>query len=134
MVVAEKVFNVVHQRRGSPLLRLRLNVVDSRLAGPPPPPPYPRPSDVLTSPTLIVASTTWIYPQMPNSQDVQTLYAQVRRRLIETGEWDQSVLPCAVSSATDAPSFLRIRGILAARLNESGWLDDVKGRSKGASH
>ncbi|RXW20058.1 hypothetical protein EST38_g5804 [Candolleomyces aberdarensis] len=46
------------------------------------------------------------------SQDPQALYAQLRRRLIETGEWDQ------------------IRGVLAARLNESGWIDDIKNRSK----
>ncbi|KAF6752614.1 transcription factor e(y)2-domain-containing protein [Ephemerocybe angulata] len=45
-------------------------------------------------------------------QDPQALYAQIRRRFIETGEWDQ------------------IRGVLQARLNESGWLDEIKNRGK----
>ncbi|TEB22893.1 hypothetical protein FA13DRAFT_1740557 [Coprinellus micaceus] len=44
--------------------------------------------------------------------DTQALYAQIRHRLIETGEWDQ------------------IRGVLVTRLNESGWLDELKNRGK----
>ncbi|KAF8152342.1 hypothetical protein B0H34DRAFT_724782 [Crassisporium funariophilum] len=48
---------------------------------------------------------------MPAS-DVNTLYAQVRRRLIESGEWDQ------------------IRTAMCAKLNESGWADDIHHRSK----
>jgi len=44
--------------------------------------------------------------------DVHTLYVQVRRRMIETGEWDQ------------------IRAVLSTKLNESGWSDEAHHRSK----
>ncbi|KIM43344.1 hypothetical protein M413DRAFT_444172 [Hebeloma cylindrosporum] len=44
--------------------------------------------------------------------DSDALYGQIRRRLIETGEWDQ------------------IRAVMSAKLNESGWSDDVHHRSK----
>ncbi|KAF9474499.1 hypothetical protein BDN70DRAFT_884754 [Pholiota conissans] len=44
--------------------------------------------------------------------ELNALYIQIRRRLIETGEWEQ------------------IRAIMAAKLNESGWCDDVHHKSK----
>ncbi|KAF8808947.1 hypothetical protein BYT27DRAFT_7188484 [Phlegmacium glaucopus] len=47
--------------------------------------------------------------------DVNILYAQVRRRMIESGEWDQ------------------IRAVLSAKLNESGWSDEAHHRSKEAA-
>jgi len=47
--------------------------------------------------------------------DVNILYAQVRKRMIESGEWDQ------------------IRAVLSAKLNESGWSDDAHHRSKEAA-
>jgi len=46
------------------------------------------------------------------SADTNALHGQIRRRLIETGEWDQ------------------IRAVMSAKLNESGWSDDVHHRSK----
>jgi len=46
------------------------------------------------------------------SLDVNILYVQVRRRMIESGEWDQ------------------IRAVLNAKLNESGWSDEAHHRSK----
>ncbi|PPQ90495.1 hypothetical protein CVT25_014778 [Psilocybe cyanescens] len=47
--------------------------------------------------------------------DISALYAQVRRRLIESGEWDQ------------------LRAVMHAKLNETGWCDDVHHRSKEAA-
>ncbi|KAF8955894.1 transcription factor e(y)2-domain-containing protein [Flammula alnicola] len=44
--------------------------------------------------------------------DVNALYLQVRKRLIESGEWEQ------------------IRAVMCAKLNESGWSDDMHHRSK----
>ncbi|EAU81666.2 hypothetical protein CC1G_02682 [Coprinopsis cinerea okayama7 len=44
--------------------------------------------------------------------DIQTLYAEIRKRLIESGEWDQ------------------IRTTMYARLNESGWIDEVRDQGK----
>jgi len=44
--------------------------------------------------------------------DINALYQQVRRRLIESGEWDQ------------------IRAVMTAKLNESGWIDDMRHRTK----
>ncbi|KAF9006186.1 transcription factor e(y)2-domain-containing protein [Cyathus striatus] len=44
--------------------------------------------------------------------DVEVLYTQLRRRMMESGEWDH------------------IQSILTAKLNESGWLDEVKDGSK----
>ncbi|KAF5319740.1 hypothetical protein D9619_008876 [Psilocybe cf. subviscida] len=46
------------------------------------------------------------------SADVNALYLQIRKRLIESGEWEQ------------------IRAIMSTKLNESGWTDDVHHRSK----
>jgi len=48
---------------------------------------------------------------MPTS-DINELYVQVRRRLIETGEWDH------------------IRALMGGKLNESGWIDEVHHKSK----
>ncbi|KIM37449.1 hypothetical protein M413DRAFT_30908 [Hebeloma cylindrosporum] len=48
---------------------------------------------------------------MPTA-DLNALYAQIRKRLIENGEWDQ------------------IRALMSAKLNESGWSDDIHHRSK----
>jgi len=48
---------------------------------------------------------------MPQA-DVNALYVQIRRRLIESGEWEQ------------------IRGVMNAKLNETGWSDDVHHHSK----
>lgn len=44
--------------------------------------------------------------------DGNTLYSQLRRRLIESGDWEQ------------------IRIMLNSKLNESGWTDDIRHRSK----
>jgi len=49
---------------------------------------------------------------MPHAENIDALYAQVRRRLVETGEWEQ------------------IRAAMSAKLNESGWTDDVHHKSK----
>jgi len=47
--------------------------------------------------------------------DVNALYLQLRKRLIESGEWEQ------------------MRAIMFAKLNESGWCDDVRHKSKEAA-
>ncbi|PFH47877.1 hypothetical protein AMATHDRAFT_151105 [Amanita thiersii Skay4041] len=44
--------------------------------------------------------------------DLDSLYTQIRRRMVETGEWD------------------RIVYVLSAKLGEDGWMDDLKDRSK----
>ncbi|KIM87807.1 hypothetical protein PILCRDRAFT_261961 [Piloderma croceum F 1598] len=49
---------------------------------------------------------------MPSKNDTEALYAQVQRKLVESGEWD------------------RIQLILMNKLNESGWTDDLRHRSK----
>ncbi|TFK24446.1 hypothetical protein FA15DRAFT_669548 [Coprinopsis marcescibilis] len=46
------------------------------------------------------------------SQDLDVLHQDIRRRLIESGEWDH------------------IRAVLYARLNESGWVDEIKDQTK----
>ncbi|KAJ7034746.1 transcription factor e(y)2-domain-containing protein [Mycena alexandri] len=44
--------------------------------------------------------------------ELDTLQAQLQQRLLESGEWD------------------RIKFILASKLNDSGWTDDMRNRSK----
>ncbi|EGN97482.1 hypothetical protein SERLA73DRAFT_124175 [Serpula lacrymans var. lacrymans S7.3] len=44
--------------------------------------------------------------------DSNVLYSQVQRRLVESGEWD------------------RMLRLLNAKLNESGWTDDLRHRAK----
>ncbi|KAF8725230.1 hypothetical protein AX14_008225 [Amanita brunnescens Koide BX004] len=44
--------------------------------------------------------------------DLDALYAQLRRRMVETGEWD------------------RIMFVLSSKLSEDGWLDELKDYSK----
>ncbi|KAM6499343.1 hypothetical protein JOM56_004851 [Amanita muscaria] len=49
---------------------------------------------------------------MAPAADLDALYAQLRRRMIETGELD------------------RIMFVLSSRLNEAGWIDELKDHSK----
>ncbi|KAJ7119467.1 transcription factor e(y)2-domain-containing protein [Mycena epipterygia] len=44
--------------------------------------------------------------------DLDALQAQLQQRLLESGEWD------------------RIKFVLASKLNDSGWTDDLRNRSK----
>jgi len=44
--------------------------------------------------------------------DFNSLYGQIRKRLIESGEWDY------------------IRSIMQAKLNEAGWVDETHHKSK----
>ncbi|KAJ7475211.1 transcription factor e(y)2-domain-containing protein [Mycena galericulata] len=44
--------------------------------------------------------------------ELDALQAQLQQRLLESGEWD------------------RIKFVLASKLNESGWTDDIRNRSK----
>ncbi|KAK2459827.1 hypothetical protein APHAL10511_008148 [Amanita phalloides] len=44
--------------------------------------------------------------------DTDALYAELRRRMIETGEWD------------------RIASTLSSKLNEQGWLDNLMDYAK----
>ncbi|KAJ7216962.1 hypothetical protein B0H12DRAFT_1153877 [Mycena haematopus] len=46
------------------------------------------------------------------SAELDALQAQLTQRLLESGEWD------------------RMKFVLAARLNDSGWTDDLRNRSK----
>lgn len=53
---------------------------------------------------------------MSSSQTVeQGLYREVHRRLVQTGEWN------------------RILGLLAHKLNETGWTDDMRHHGKEAA-
>ncbi|KAH7923592.1 hypothetical protein BV22DRAFT_1068506 [Leucogyrophana mollusca] len=50
---------------------------------------------------------------MPIPQpELDALYVQVHKRLVESGEWD------------------RIHHLLASKLSESGWTDDLRHRTK----
>ncbi|KAF8228699.1 hypothetical protein L208DRAFT_1290330 [Tricholoma matsutake] len=51
-------------------------------------------------------------PAASISAEVEALYPQVLRRLVESGEWD------------------RIKSTLSSKLNETGWSDDMKNRTK----
>jgi len=44
--------------------------------------------------------------------ELDALQAQLQQRLLESGEWD------------------RIKFVLASKLNDSGWTDDMRNRSK----
>nr|GAT52736.1 enhancer of yellow 2 transcriptional factor-like protein [Mycena chlorophos] len=48
----------------------------------------------------------------PSAAEFEVLMAQVHQRLLESGEWD------------------RIRLMLATKLNDSGWTDELHHRSK----
>ncbi|RDB22398.1 Transcription and mRNA export factor SUS1 [Hypsizygus marmoreus] len=48
----------------------------------------------------------------PSPADVDAFYTQLQRRLLESGEW------------------YRIQSILSSKLNESGWSDDIRHRTK----
>lgn len=51
-------------------------------------------------------------PRNENRSDVNVLYTQLQRRMIEYGDWD------------------RISNTLTQKLNESGWLDDLRHQSR----
>ena len=71
-------------------------------------------------------------------------YTQTHRRLVETGQWDKYVLLLASSSClsssikltpkltTKFKYVLRIYAALIERLNELGWIDDLKHTAKGS--
>ncbi|KII84716.1 hypothetical protein PLICRDRAFT_57244 [Plicaturopsis crispa FD-325 SS-3] len=49
---------------------------------------------------------------MGRTRAIDGLYEQIQRRLVESGDWD------------------RIQRLLAQKLNESGWTDDLRHQSK----
>ncbi|KAF7973817.1 hypothetical protein HWV62_14198 [Athelia sp. TMB] len=49
---------------------------------------------------------------MPAKNDTEGLYAQIQRRMVESGDWD------------------RIQLMLSNKLNENGWTDDLRHKSK----
>ncbi|KAK7018592.1 transcription and mRNA export factor SUS1 [Favolaschia claudopus] len=51
-------------------------------------------------------------PAAATPAELDALQAQLTQRLLESGEWD------------------RIKFVLAAKLNDSGWTDDMRNRSK----
>ena len=74
---------------------------------------------------------------MPSKNDTEALYAQVQRRLVESGEWDRwapfRCFCCSHSRILTNAIFdiESIQLILMNKLNESGWTDDLRHTSKG---
>ncbi|KAG5646790.1 hypothetical protein DXG03_002167 [Asterophora parasitica] len=66
-------------------------------------------------------------PRVP--VDVDAFYPQILHRLVESGEWDRYVLSSAWEF-TESETQCSIRAILAVKLSESGWFDDLLHRSK----
>ncbi|KXN91849.1 Transcription and mRNA export factor ENY2 [Leucoagaricus sp. SymC.cos] len=52
---------------------------------------------------------------MPAVETDVSLYAHLKRSLVESGEWDQ------------------LQAMMRERLNEAGWVDELKSESKEAS-
>ncbi|KAG6373578.1 hypothetical protein JVT61DRAFT_6226 [Boletus reticuloceps] len=59
-------------------------------------------------------------------------YVKVHRRMVESGEWDRyalvSLRPARVLLRRSDPRILRL---LASKLSEHGWVDEVRHRAKG---
>lgn len=69
---------------------------------------------------------------MPNptvGSEVDAFYPQIRRRLIESGEWDRWAN--ILNQQTFVAHNGRIRTALYNKLNECGWADSVKDECKG---
>jgi enhancer of yellow 2 transcription factor len=72
---------------------------------------------------------------MPVAETELSLYTQLRQSLVESGEWDQYVF---LATWLVCPGlmrlWIRIQSVMRARLNEMGWIDEVKSESKGNVH
>lgn len=70
-----------------------------------------------------------------STSETDEFYAQIHRRMVESGEWDRYALvsprsPFAAEyySVVLCPRILRL---LASKLSEHGWVDDMRHRAKG---
>jgi hypothetical protein len=74
-----------------------------------------------------------LWPRMPSTKaapNFDALQAQLERRMAEAGEWDRYFL-CNGDERTPFLLRTRIQSLLFTKLNESGWTDDLRHRSKG---
>ena len=68
---------------------------------------------------------------MAPAADLDAFYTQLRRRMIETGEWDRSVVVALLLICWLLSTVLsRIMFALSSKLNEDGWIDELKDHSK----
>ena len=90
------------------------------------PRPWPRPSRVTSSFPLNAVK----HGLLAFAMAADTLYSQVHRRLAETGEWERySHKPLHfVRAELQSTS---IFAALVAKLNEVGWIDELKHSGKG---
>lgn len=58
--------------------------------------------------------------------------AEIKKRLLENGEWDRCVHYTRGSPVRSGPLMCSIQTALQDHLRESGWMDDVKDLAKGA--
>lgn len=94
--------------------------------------------------TLAFLSTSSMPPAGHSEADIVSLYDQLQKRLVQSGEWDKFVpfdlLKIQVVHARLSPltfvthSQCRISLLLKYKLNEDGWLDNVRGHAKGTPY
>ena len=63
--------------------------------------------------------------------DVNAVHATVLRALIESGEWDKSVMTWLLLLWKAERKCNRIRALFVSRLNESGFIDSMRNAAKG---
>ncbi|KAG6372641.1 hypothetical protein JVT61DRAFT_7393 [Boletus reticuloceps] len=68
-----------------------------------------------------------------SASDTDDFYVEIHRRMVESGsEWDRyalvSLRPARVLLRRSDPRILRL---LASKLSEHGWVDEVRHRAKG---
>jgi hypothetical protein len=65
--------------------------------------------------------------------DDQELYAEVQRKLVQSGEWDRCV-ESSLKQLSPGPEKSRILDLLRSKANEASFLDDATHRAKGIRH
>lgn len=88
----------------------------------------------LDGPALNLVPPLTLRLAMPSShKDARhaALYKPLKKRMIENGDWDRCISSIAFQKQRGSLGLLRISARLARELNESGWIDRFKDRSKG---
>ena len=63
--------------------------------------------------------------------DVEQLHLQIQQRLIETGEWERWASMAWGRRSCSEPRGSRIKSNFKAKLDETGWTDEFRDKSKG---
>ena len=66
-----------------------------------------------------------------STPETDEFYAQIHRRMVESGEWDRCALVSPRTLQVSHNCDPRILCLLSSKLSEHGWVDEMRHRAKG---